>query len=153
MDNFSTLVDLLIKDEANGTSTAHEKILILGDTPTYLVDKANFQNHLLAIKYKTISKACFDHGISTNVLKRLPYIISEPKFLFKSANIDQDDSVVLLTVEIHNSSPVVIPIRKDQRIGRSETYNVVTSVYGKDGPDPIQKWIKQDLLIWKNSNN
>jgi len=149
------LVDVLIKDEMNG-KPQHEKLLILGNTPRQLIQSAGFPELPLAIKAKVISKACFDHGIATSMLKRLPDIIANPKCIFKSANAQQSDSVVVLTLEIKNESPIIIPIikyqqvgRQSQKAGRQNAYNLVTSVYAKEGPNPERKWREQGLLLWE----
>lgn len=146
MDNFSTLVDLLIKDEVAGRPS-HERVLHLGSTPSYLVEKAGFPNLELVVTGKVISKAAFDHGISTSLLKRLDQVINNPKELYNSANIQMTDSVVVMTFEMKGSLPIIIPVRKERKIGRSGVFNTVTSVYGKEGPDPSSKWQKQGLLI------
>ncbi len=127
----------------------HEHIVHLGNTPEYLAQYAQFPNLTLAISAKVLSKAVFDHGIRTSFIKKLPDIIGNPQCLFKSANPNQSDSVVVLTFEVQGSSPIVIPIRKNQQVGRTEYYNLVTSIYGKDGPDPARKWKRDNLLLWE----
>lgn len=146
MDNYRALVDLLIKDEMAG-QPHHENVLLLGETPAFLVEKAGFPALDMAIKGSVISKACFDHGITTSLLKRLPEVIATPKCLFRPANPQMTDSVVVLTLEVKGVHPVIIPLRKQQRVGRSEVFNLVSSVYGKEGPDPELKWRQQGLLI------
>ena len=146
MSNYQALVDILIKDEMEGRPH-HETVLSLGGTPSYLVEKAGFPSLDMAVKASVLSKACFDHGIKPAVLKRLPDIIAGPKSLFRSANPVFIDSVVVLTLELQNGHPVVIPLRKDQRVGRTARYNLVSSVYGKEGIDPAVKWRQQGLLI------
>lgn len=146
MNNYTSLVDILIKDETIG-KPQHERVLILGNTPKVLLSNG-FDELPLVMTGKVLSKAVFDHGISTNILKRLPSIIANPKCIFKSANIGFIDSVVVLTIELHNLSPIVIPIRKNQMIGRSNKYNIVASVYGKQGPNPEIKWKRDGLLLW-----
>jgi len=148
MDNYRTSVDLIIKSELNGKPT-HEFVLLLGKTPDYLIRHIKFPDLPLVIKASVISKACFDHAISTTFLKQLPEIISNPKSVFKSANTSNKDSVVVLTFDFKGRSPIIIPIRKQQQIGRYGLFNTVTSVYAKDGPNPINRWINDGLLIWK----
>jgi len=146
MNNFSSLVDILIKDETQGISH-HEKVLILGHTPENLIKYASFDKLPLIVTGKVISKAVFDHAISTSILKRLPKIISEPKSIYKSANEHQSDSVVVLTLETQRGYPIVIPIIKNKLVGRS-TVNMVTSVYAKEGVDPELRWRSKGLLLW-----
>ncbi len=150
MNNYSTSVELIIKSELNGKPT-HEFVLLLGKTPDYLIRHVQFPDLPLVIKASVISKACFDHAIATTFLKRLPEIISNPKSVFKSANISNKESVVVVTFELKGQSPIIIPIRKQQQIGRYGLFNTVNSVYAKDGPDPINRWINDGLFIWKPS--
>lgn len=150
MDNYSTAVDLLIQDEVKG-NPHHERVLLLGDTPPVLITAAGFPDIPMAIKSMVIGKACFDHGIGTNLLKRLPQVINDPGHIFRSANESATNTVVLLTLEIHNSWPIVIPIKKNQQVGRSSAYNLVLSIYGKEGPDPVTKWTQDGLLLWAKS--
>lgn len=149
MTNYSRLVDILIKDEMKG-NPRHENVLILGETPQILVEHAGFPNLELAIKAKTISKACFDHGIKKSLLQRLPEIVDSPKSIFRSANAERQDSVVVVTFEIQNSYPVVIPIAMNKKTGRNSYYNLVSSVYGKEGADPHEKWKREGLLLWED---
>ena len=146
MDNFSSAITLLIKDEAAGRPR-HETLLFLGDTPGYLLQDAGFPALQLAITGKVVSKACFDHGISTTFLKRLPEIVARPRSLYRPADQALVDSVVIMTVEKKAGIPIIIPLRRNQRVGRAAQYNLVSSVYAKEGPDPDAKWRTGGLLI------
>jgi len=142
-------VDAIIKSEMAG-NPRHELVLDLGDTPEYLIQHANFQPRQMVIKGSTISKACFDHGLRTSFLKRLPEVLNKPKSLFKSVAGDASGSVVVVTFEFHsNIIPIIIPIRPDCRVGRSALYNQVVSIYGKDGESPEAKWKRQGALLWE----
>ena len=147
MNNSSSLIDAIIKDEMRG-SPRHELVIMLGPTPKKLLEHAGLPNLEIAVTGKVIGKACFDHGINTSVLKRLEDIINNPKGIYRSANPHQTDSVVVLTFESQRASPIIIPIRHSQRIGRTGTYNLVTSIYGKEGPDPETIWTRQGLKLW-----
>lgn len=148
MDNYSSLIDLIIQDELDG-NPSHERTIILGRTPTYLIDHAGFPELELAISAKVVAKAAFDHGIRKSFLKRLPGILEDPKTIFRSANPQLTDSVVVVTLEVKNNAPIIVPIRQNQMVGRSSTFNLVTSIYAKEGPDPEIKWQKSGLLIHK----
>ena len=148
MSNYATLVDLLIKNEMKGIKN-HERILELGSTPKILQDKSGFADLTLAIKASTISKICFDHGIPTSMLKRLPDILDNPKSLFLPADTSKVDSIVVVTFEVKGHEPVIIPIKKNTESGRKR-FNMVTSMYGKSGPNPESKWKKDNLLIWEH---
>ncbi len=147
MNNYKTLVDVIIRDELNG-KPCHERLLILGSTPNFLVEHADFPDLNLAIKARTIAKACFDHGMPQSLLKRLPDVIDRPKSLYKSAT-HSEDSVVVLTFETKGLSnfPVIIPIHREKAVGRGPKYNLVASVYAKEGPNPELRWRTGGLLI------
>ncbi len=149
MENYTTLVDLLIKDEMSGKTPRHETVLYLGDTPDYLVQHAGFSKHEILMTGKTLSKICFDHGIKTTHIKKIPEMIMSPQGLFLPANPQHRDSVVVLTFEFHINSPLIISIQKDKTLGRSRIGNVITSAYGKEGNDPIKKWKDANLLLWE----
>ena len=106
-----------------------------------------FPEMKLGISGKVVSKACFDHGIAKSLLKRLPEVISNPKALYHPANPNRIDSVVVMTFETKQGVPIIVPIRKRQRRGRIGQYNLVASIYAKEGPNPETKWREQGLLI------
>lgn len=150
MNNYSSLVEALVKSEMEG-QPQHELVLLLGETPSYLIRHCGFPPLPLSIQGKIISKAVFDHGIPTSFLKRLQTTIieNEPKCVFTPADPRHQGSVVVLTLEQHRGAPIIIPIRMTQKIGRNQTHNLITSVYGKEGPDPEVKWKADGLLIWE----
>lgn len=148
MDNYSALVDAIIQAEMDGVPE-REKILFLGETPSYIVDSTDFTNLSLVIKGSTIAKAAFDHGMPKSFLKRLPGIVSSPKGLYQSDSDSAPGSVVVLTFEDHRGNPVIIPIRPRVQVGRSQVHNVVTSIYGKEGYDPEVRWKRKGLLLWE----
>lgn len=128
----------------------HERVLDLGKTPALLIQTAGFPDIPLAIKASVVSKSAFDHGISTSFLKRLPAIVRNPKAIFNSNSATANGAVVILTFEVKGSNPIIIPIRPNCSYGRGQKYNFVTSIYGKEGPDPEIKWTQENLLIWRS---
>lgn len=152
LDNYTSLIDALIKAETIG-KPQHEKIVFVSKTPAYLIETAGFPDLPLVIIGKTVSKAHFDHGIALSLLKRLPEVVENPHALFKSqSQMAQAGSVVILTLEMKGSSPIVVPIRPSGEVGArrsSEKANIITSVYAKEGPNPLAKWTAAGLLLWK----
>ncbi len=47
----------------------HEIVLDLGSTPKLLVEHAGFSDLKLLMTGAVVGKACFDHAISTSILK------------------------------------------------------------------------------------
>jgi hypothetical protein len=140
--NFDALVDVLIKAEMDGRPR-HEIVLDLGATPTMLLG-LGFDAVPLKMTAKTLGKICFDHGIGTGHMKRLPAIVNDPLAVYRS-EARPNDAVVLLTAETHTLGPIIIPIARNRTIGR-ETVNEVVSVYAKEGVHPASKW--RHLLLW-----
>lgn len=139
---------MLIQAEMDG-KPKHEHVAIVCPTPNYLITYAGFPSLDIAIVGKTIGKALFDHGIVKSMLKRLPEILENPKCIFRSANPHLESSVVVMTFEVKGSSPIVIPIHQNRKIGRNGYYNLVASVYPKEGPSPEEKWKADGLLLWE----
>ncbi len=145
--NFKTLVQLVIEAEMKGTPR-NELILELGGTPKLLID-LGFPDLPLIVKAATIGKMCFDHGINTGTIERLPKLVRSPTHVFKSTSKHvEDKSAVLITVEFKNFNPIIIAIHKHKKVGRS-LVNEVASMYAKEGPNPIDKWTKDGLLMWE----
>lgn len=65
MDNFSTLVSIIIQAELHGEKHELKRVLDIGPTPQILIKKAGFEDLDMVVKASTICKICFDHGIST----------------------------------------------------------------------------------------
>ncbi len=143
--NFQTSVQLILQASAAG-APHHEYVLSLGNTPQYLIDYG-FPEHELKVTARVIDKAHFDHGISKGILERLGDVIASPQALYKSATVT--DSAVVVTLEQRNGSPILVPIRPNQQIGRQH-FNVVSSVYNKDRWAEVEpRWLVSGLLIWK----
>ena len=142
--NFQTGVQLILAASAAGTPH-HESILSLGDTPQYLIDH-DFPKLPLVVKGSTIDKAFYDHGISKKILERLIAIIHNPKALYRSATVQ--GSAVVITFEVKNDSPILVPLHPNKPLGRSFTANLVASVYHKE-PTIETRWQQRGLLLWK----
>jgi Phage MuF-C-terminal domain len=143
--NFQTSVQLILQASAAG-APHHEHVLSLGPTPQYLLDYG-FPPHELQVKAAVIDKAHFDHGIPKKLLERLGDVIASPTALYKSATVT--DSAVVVTLEQRNGSPILIPMRPNQQIGR-QFVNAVSSVYNKDKWGEVEAyWRASGLLVWK----
>ena len=142
--NYKAALQLILKACQDG-NPQHEAVLVVCDlSPQYLVD-AGFPQLRVAIKGATVDKAHFDHGVTKGMLERLGDMIHHPKALYRSAT--QPDSVVVVAFEQKGSSPLLVPLRRDQQIGRSDRYNTVASVYAKE-PAIEARWEAKGLLLW-----
>ena len=143
--NYETLIDVVIKAETAG-KPRHELVLDVCATPEFLLTYG-FSPWRLVIKAKTIGKVFFDHGLTQGQIERIPVMLDKPKALYTSAT--RPGSVVILTFETKAGSPLIVPIAKNQTIGRGPLVNEVSSVYAKTGPDPTPSWKAQGLLLWE----
>ena len=144
LSNFKTLVALVLEAEIRGTPRP-ELILEVGPTPQLLLDNG-FELLPLIVKATTIGKICFDQGINTGIIERIPKLVATPSHLFRSASVAS--GVVLITIENKNGAPIIIALHRNKLVGRRRV-NEVASVYAKEGPDPIRKWERDGLLLWK----
>lgn len=143
--NFKTLVGQVIRSESEG-NPVHELILEIGQTPKLLLD-LGFPDLVFIVKAKTIGKIYFDHGIKQSVIERIPEIINNPQAIFRSAT--NPTQGVIVTYELKGVSPVIMAVHRDKPIGRNKTANELASMYGKEGIDPMLKWEKDGLLLWR----
>lgn len=142
-NNFKAAVQLILQASIAGTPK-HEVVLDLGATPQFLLDHG-FLELPLCIKGAVIDKVHFDHGITRGVLERLAEIITTPKALYKSATVT--GAAIVITFELQNGSPILIPIHGNKSIGRSFA-NLVTSIYNKE-PTVESRWKRDGLLLWE----
>ena len=147
MDNFDTLVSIIIQAGLHDEPYELKRVLGLGQTPQTLIDHAGFDDLELVIKASTVDKVHFDHGISQSVIQRIPLILQAPKAIYASAT--HPDSAVVMTYELQNGQPVIMPVHKNKTVGRNRTCNEVTSMLGKGGHDPEIRWKNQGLLLWE----
>jgi len=78
------------------------------------------------------------------MLYRLADIIASPKALYRSATIQS--SAVVITFEMKDGAPILIPLHANKLVGRSHV-NVVASVYNKEATVE-QRWTNAGLKLW-----
>lgn len=142
--NFEAGIRLLLKASMDG-NPRHEEVLLIGQTPQYLIDHG-FPVLPLKIKGATVDKAHFDHGVTKGVLERLGQILLNPKALYRSATVSGAAAVVV-TFELKEGCPLLIPLHADKPMGR-ERVNLVASMYAKEATVEA-RWQAQGLLLWK----
>jgi hypothetical protein len=108
------------------------------------MEHAGFPALDLVIKGSAVDKAHFDHGIPKSMLYRLADIIASPKALYRSATIQS--SAVVITFEVKDGAPILIPLHANKLVGRSHV-NVVASVYNKEATVE-QRWANAGLKLW-----
>lgn len=153
--NYKTLLGVLLKSMLNDYDAKkvenHGTRLIIGATPDLLISYG-FPQLPLMIDGRVVDKAFFDHGIPKSMLERIYHLIATPKAIYK-AHQDQPGSVVV-TYEVKDSKPVIIPIHPNQQKTRTESFNVVASMYPKNSNgEPIEmRWKREGLLLWESES-
>lgn len=140
--NFQAAIQLLLKASFDG-KPQHEAVLEVCHTPSYLMD-FGFPQLPIVITGAVVDKAHFEHGITRGVLGRLGEILLKPKALYRSAT--QLGNAVVVAFEQKNGSPILVPLRPDQLIGRTR-FNKVSSLYTKEATIE-DRWKSNGLLIW-----
>jgi hypothetical protein len=151
--NYKTLLGILIKsmmtDYEGNKAVNHEARLVVGTTPQILVD-LGFPQLPLVIDGSVIDKAFFDHGIPKSKLERIYNLIAAPKAVY--AAHQKNPGSVVVTYEIKDAKPVIIPIHPNRPKARNEFFNVIASMYPKassDGGSIEARWKKEGLLLWE----
>ena len=145
--NYAALVDAIINASLCGHPVAKEQIGHLGSTPE-LLKGLGLPDLPLGIKGKVIDKVVMDHGIPKSIVKRLASMVSTPQAIYASAP-PHPAGVVVLTFEITGLGQVMLSVATAQTVGRSQTMNLVTSVYAKEDARAFARWEAEGLLLWK----
>lgn len=143
--NYKVAIDLFISSLHAGDAR-HEILIDLGSTPQVLID-SGLPELRLGITGKVIDKVYYDHGVTKGKLQALPSMLATPKAIYRSDHPHPPGSVVV-TFESQNGDPLIVSIKANARHGRSDCYNLVTSVYGKGG-DFQEAWKRNGLLLWE----
>ena len=143
-NNLRAAINLIIQASIEG-KPRHEPLLTVCETPQYLIDHG-FPQLPVSITGAVIDKVHFDHGITKGTLERLGEIICNPRSLYKSAT--KDGAAVVVTFEMKNGSPILVPLHPNKQVGRSTYVNLVASMYHKE-PAIETRWEAQGLLLWK----
>ncbi len=141
--NFSALVDAIVNASLGGHPVAKEQIGQLGSTPL-LLQSFGLPDLPLGLKGKVIEKIVMDHGIPKSMVKRL----SAPQAVYASAP-PHPSGVIVLTFEVTGLGQVMLSVASAQSVGRSQTMNLVTSVYAKEDARAFARWEADGLLLWR----
>ena len=147
--NYKALLGLMLKSMAETYEQSqpknHQIILTIGATPAILTS-LGMQKLPIAMTGKVVDKSYFDHGVTKATLEKIYPLIAQPKAIYQSTTIGQ----VVLTYELKNTQPLIVAMHPNKQLGgRSNFYNVVSSIYYKEGETPELKWVKQGLLMWR----
>ena len=145
--NFSALVDAIVNASLGGHPVAKEQVGQLGATPQFL-QKFGLPDLPLGLKGKVIEKIVMDHGIPKSMVKRLAAIVAAPQAVYASAP-PHHSGVVVLTFEVTGLGQVMLSVASAQSVGRSQTMNLVTSVYAKEDARAFARWEADGLLLWR----
>lgn len=138
----STLMEC-VKRLLGGGKAARGDIDI-GNTPAALT-RVGCKAGRLVISEGVVDKSLFDHQVPQSVFASLPALIADPAMIFESDT--QAGTFVVVTTEAIGARPVMVFVRPSTDAGRVEVSRVV-SMYGKDKPEIILRWMKDGLLYF-----
>lgn len=137
--DFSEQVDKYLSGNLKSSDT-----LYLGDTPD-IIQKLGISNNPMTMKQSKLKTILSEsnnstdniHGLSAEMIKKIPEAIANPLNILKSST--QDNSVVIITdLADKNERPIIASIKVDDqgRIGNIDFLtNRLASTYGKDNYD------------------
>ena len=151
--NFSEQVDKYVSGKLKSSDT-----LYLGNTPD-IIQKLGISDNPITMNQSKLRKLLTEsnsntdnlHGLSKEIVKRIPESISNPLNILKSST--QDNSIVIITdLADKNERPILASIKIDNkgRIGDIDFLsNKLTSAYGKNNYDRfMQTEIEKGNLLY-----
>ncbi len=157
---FAEQVDDVLHDK--DTSSTH--VLVSSATPALLLEAGVPELPILitAKHIKTIVGASGElkgtyHGMSANILKKIPEYIQNPIMIADS--VTQEDSIVLITDALDEQKrPVIVSIHINGNGAIERKYldaNIITSAYGKDGIGTFIKKLadKKAVFYWNKKKS
>lgn len=143
MDEFAKSVDKAL----SGKLHRDHHLIKMGRAPEVLKHLGLRDLELVVPKNEIIEQK---HGIPMSVIKQMPAFMADPVAVFKSANKDTPNRIIVMTEAIHNSGPVVAVIEPDAKTNMGKVH-FVTSVHAKTSPEKsIKSWIDGGLLLYRN---
>lgn len=158
---FSEQVDLTLENKMDRTSS----LVVLKHTPE-LLQKLGCRDLPICYTQKHLQDAMHPnepeyqnehtshyHGLSEEMIKKLPDLIKDPAFIFDS--LSKDDSLVLGTDQVDDENhPIVVLIRPNGQasyLGEDYPSNFVTSMYPHDHLDyHLQQAVEEGKLLYIN---
>lgn len=116
----------------------------IGSTPAALTN-VGCRAGRLVISEGVVDKSLFDHHVPQSVFASLPALIAAPAMIFESDT--RPGTFVVVTTEAIGARPVMVFVRPSADAGRVKVGRVV-SMYGKDKPEVILRWMTDGLLYY-----
>lgn len=143
--------DKQVDDVLSGADTTSSHLEVLKVTPPLLrmVGVPNLPILMTARHVKTITQedgtdSANYHGLGTELVKRLPELISDPVMIMDS--LTQADSIVVVTQTVDKENRPIIGAIKLNGVGRQNSKiisaNILTSAYGKEN---FQSFIERNI--------
>ena len=131
----------MINDSLQGRMSPHEALLVKEHTPEILqrhglpdLPMLYTQNHLrLAVKPKSKETPRNQHGLTKELLARIPEALETPAVIMRSAS-KSGRIVCLLSLVDTDGLPILVAIQPNGRgnhKGRTVRSNFITSIYGR----------------------
>ena len=127
----------------------YNDVLVRRDTPQILQDVGLLPlpmlmspGHIKAIN-KSKNNKKHHHGISTNIIKKIPKMLESPVMVMDS--LSRNDSIVVIGEEIIDNNPILIAIKVsgDGKVNNIDVEtNYITSAYGRNN---FNNYLKENI--------
>jgi hypothetical protein len=151
--NFRVALGLLLKsmqtDYEGNRFSNHKVVLTLGPTAQILVD-AGLPQLPISMTGKVVDKCFYDHGLTKTMLEKTYHVLSTPRALYKSSDVKQPDSCVVMSYDLNKKGdPLIAAVHPNKQLGgRPEYHNNLATYFFKEN-DPETRWKKEGLLLWE----
>lgn len=144
-----------VRDVLSNNASAHNHIYV-GETTSILKqlglnDKPMLitSGHLRDINHKKVDGVSKYHGLTEDIINKLPYILNYPAIVFDSFNEKNPDAVCILSEVTDGDGLPILVIIKPDGTGRynnvSVDSNFILSMYGKDSPQAFLNRIGENI--------
>lgn len=152
----------MINDSLQGRMSPHEALLVKEHTPEILqrhglpdLPMLYTQNHLrLAVKPKSKETPRNQHGLTKEILVRIPEALETPAVIMRSAS-KEGRIVCLPPIADSDGLPILVAIQPNGRgnqKGKIVRCNFIVSIYGKDNITRlILQALKEHKILYANS--
>lgn len=147
-EDYNTEIDKILKGELKSAN----RIKVV-EHPSDPWLNAGLQDAEIFMSVKTYSKATTDkHNVSEETMRKLPDLIDDPLYIFKSSTVPGSFVGILDDFEEENGikKPLIAVVKPEH--GKIDV-NLIPSVYGKDPDFPYREVFKNNLIYERPENN
>lgn len=105
----------------------------------------------IGVSVGKLNKIMDEHPeVDSQILDGLKEKVDSPKYVLKSAT--EEDSVVVIPIELDDGRVFVVPIRKNFDTSTGETINMITSIYLKEDPNWLSRERANNRIIFEGDS-